>query len=342
MPDSLQPVWAVMLLATAFVSSILGSLAYRAIAVRRQIVAHPNFRSLHTRPTPRGGGIVFSGICISALVALLLGGALAPNLAFALVGGGSVAALVGFADDIRGLRPQWKLLAQVLLAAFALLVFDFRPLVQVPGSPTFVVTALSWLGLVWLMNMYNFVDGIDGMAATSAVFVSVAAISVLLLARSSGAVLMIFGLVAASSVGFAVLNWPPASIFMGDSGSLFLGYTFGVLITKTVHDSEMSVWTWLIIFGYLAGDTTTTTLIRMVVADKWYGEHRSHAYQNLARIWNSHLRVVLLVTAFSVGWLLPLALWSTLTPAIAPAATALAILPVVLWTLRYGPRRSST
>ena len=83
---------------------------------------------------------------------------------------------------------------------------------------------------------------------------------------------------------------------------------------------DVSLWPWLIIFGYFAGDTTTTTILRMFVANKWYGEHRSHAYQNLARIWGSHLRVVRGVALYQLVWLLPLAVWSVLTPSIAPVA----------------------
>jgi Fuc2NAc and GlcNAc transferase len=143
-------------------------------------------------------------------------------------------------------------------------------------------------------------------------------------------------------LGFLLFNWPPASVFMGDSGSLFLGYCCGVLIAKTVSDGQISLWTWLIIFGYFGGDTTTTTLLRISFIRRWYGAHRSHAYQNLARIWKSHLKVVWGVTLYHLLWLLPLAVWSCVMPSTAPLATSLAFAPVVFWTIRYGPRLSSS
>src|SRR5439155_1440427 len=159
----------------------------------------------------------------------------------------------------------------------------------------FLDFVFSWLGLVWLMNVYNFIDGIDAMAATAAIFVSAAAALVLFVEGTQKVmpadvgVMLVFGLVAVCSFGFLIFNWPPASMFMGDSGSLFLGFVFGAMIAKTVLDDQMSMWTWVIIFGYLAGDTTTTTILRIFVTSKWYGEHRSHAYQNLALIWGSLL-----------------------------------------------------
>jgi Fuc2NAc and GlcNAc transferase len=153
---------------------------------------------------------------------------------------------------------------------------------------------------------------------------------------------LILALLAACSLAFLVFNWPPASIFMGDSGSLFLGYSFGVLIAITVTSGIISVWTWLVVFGYFAGDTTTTTLVRILTIRRWYGDHRSHAYQNLARIWGSHLKVVRGVTLYHILWLLPLAIWSALVPPTAPLAAVLAFAPAVYWALRYGPRLSSS
>ena len=340
--------WSLMLLLTAFVSTLVGTSVYRSFAIRRGIIANPNFRSLHQRPLPRGGGLVLALVCISAIVGLWLLGMISSSLALVLVGGGTVATLVGFVDDTRQLRPRWKLLAQGILAASVLAVFDLQPLIHLPGSPAFLDLGLSWFGLVWLMNLYNFIDGIDALAATSAIFASTAsAVLVVLVGMQKQLVAdigleFVFALLAVCSLGFLIFNWPPASVFMGDSGSLFLGFAFGALIAKTTVDGQLSIWTWSIIFGYLAGDTTTTAVVRIFVTNKWYGEHRSHAYQNLARIWGSHLNVVLGVTLFHILWLLPLAVWSTLMPVTAPLAALLAVLPAVFWTLRHGPLRSSS
>jgi Fuc2NAc and GlcNAc transferase len=332
-----------VLLATAFGSTLTATRWYEGFATRCGIVAHPNFRTLHEKPTPRGGGIVFALICLCTVGILALRGIIAPELGLALLAGGAGATAVGFLDDVRNLSAATKLAAQGVLAIAALLSADFRPLFHVAGVPLPVELVLSWFALVWLMNVYNFIDGIDGMAASNAIFLSAAAILVLALGAGPDlAIPLLFAVIAASTLAFLIRNRPPARVFMGDSGSLFLGYVFGVLIARTVTNGQITIWVWLIVLGYLLGDTTTTTLVRIFIVKRWYGAHRSHAYQNLARIWRSHSRVVLLVVIFNVSWLLPLAVLATLVPPTAPLAAALALLPVVLLTLRYGPRESSS
>lgn len=330
------------LITLAFVATAAGTRLYKSFAIRRGILANPNFRSLHEHPIPRGGGIVFSLVCMAGSVGLAVTVGLAPELVRALVLGGTAATAFGFADDILQIEAKTKFIVQGLLAAWILICFGGYPLFDVPWTPIFVDLVLSWLGLLWLMNLYNFMDGTDGMAASGAVFISVAAIVVVFAAGAPNGIVVVFGLVAACSLGFLVFNWPPASMFMGDSGSLFLGFCFGALIAGTIVSGQISRWTWLIIFGYFAIDTTTTTLLRIFVTKKWYGAHRSHAYQNLARIGGSHLKVVTGVSLYHVLWLLPLAVWSTLAPSSAPIAGALAVVPVVIWTILHGPILSSS
>ena len=285
---------------------------------------------------------MFSLACITTVIGLSFTSGFDARLVRAIVWGGVVATVFGFVDDVIHLGARNKLLVQIALAAWVLVCFDGRPLVDLPFMPRWLDQALSWLGLVWLMNLYNFMDGIDGMAASGAVIISGTSILVLLLGGGDGSLVPIFATIALCSAGFLVFNWPPASIFMGDAGSLFLGFCFGALMAGTISRGEIGLWSWLIIFGYFAGDTTTTALVRLFVTKKWYGAHRSHAYQNLARISGSHLKVVRGVSLYHLLWLLPLAIWSVFTPPAAPIGAVLALLPVVLWTLRHGPLLSSS
>jgi Fuc2NAc and GlcNAc transferase len=330
------------LLVAACLATIGGTLVYRSFAIHRGIVARPNFRSLHQRPVPRGGGIVFSLVCLAAVIGLSFTHTVDPRLMRALVAGGAVATIFGFVDDAMHVGAAVKLCVQMALAGWVLVCFGGQPLVELPLMPQWLDVAVSWVGLVWLMNLYNFIDGIDGLAAMGAVSMSVTSILVLFLVGADRSFVLLLAALALCSFGFLIFNWPPASIFMGDSGSQFLGFYFGTLMAGTMLRGDLGFWSWLVIFGYFAGDTTTTTLVRVFVADKWYGEHRSHAYQNLARIWGSHVKVVKGVLLYHLLWLLPLAIWSVLTPADAPVAAVLALAPVVLWTLRYGPRLSSS
>lgn len=331
----------VTFIAIVFFMTIGGTLAFRSFAIKRNIVANPNFRSLHQNPVPRGGGVVLAFVFLSSILFSGLFTTIDAGLMLALIVGGFVAAGVGFADDVTELDARVKLVVQSGLAAFILFCFDGSPLLDLPWTPIIVDLIFSWLALVWLMNGFNFMDGIDGMAASGAVFICVAAIISLFLVGAENSLMLIFCLLAVCGLGFLSLNWSPASIFMGDSGSLFLGFCFGVLIVKTVSDGQISLWTWLTIFGYFAADTTTTTVLRIFLVKRWHGAHRSHAYQNLARIWNSHRKVVIGVCFYHFLWILPLTVLSVLVPLMAPLAAILGLAPVVLWTFRYGPRLSS-
>lgn len=326
----------------ALFATIVGTRAFEAYAISRGILANPNFRSLHQRPVPCAGGIVFSSVFVCSVAALWVAGGVEDDLALAIVAGGMAATIFGFIDDRTQIPWKVKLGVQAALAAWIIVTFRGVPLVDLPLTPLLVDLALSWLALVWLMNVYNFMDGIDGMAASGAVFMSVGAIVALLLTNAALGLVLAFTLLAICSGGFLLSNWPPARIFMGDAGSLTLGYCFGALLTVTVTGGDVSIWTWLILFGYFAGDTTTTTVFRIFITRHWYGEHRSHAYQNLARIWNSHLLVVRRVCFYHVFWLLPLVVWSVVIPHHAPLAAVLALGPVVAWAVLYGPRLSST
>jgi Fuc2NAc and GlcNAc transferase len=200
---------------------------------------------------------------------------------------------------------------------------------------------VMWFVPLWLINLYNFIDGIDGMAIIGAVFICAAAILILLLTGGDRALVVIFALLGASSLGFVLPNFPPARMFMGDAGSTFLGYSFAALLLMSVGMGDLSAWTWVAIFGYFAADTTTTGVCRVLLVgqDFWRG-HRSHAYQNLARITESHAKVTLGVAAYQVLWALPMAIWSAMRPSWAPLPALLSVAPAVLWTLRYGPLHS--
>jgi glycosyltransferase WbpL len=335
------PWLAIGMVVAAFAVTVGGTWRFRAMAIRLGNLAHPNYRSLHDRPIPSGGGAVFALAFLAIMGGYWLVVPHELRTGLSLLGGGAVAAFAGFIDDRVELAQPVKLLVYALLAAWILGCNEGKPLVDLPLTPWVVDVLLSWISLVWVMNLFNFMDGIDGMAASGAVFISMAMALALEAARVDTTLILVACLLSAVCLGFLVFNWPPASIFMGDAGSLFLGYTFAALIGNTVADGQLSPWTWMIIFGYFAGDTTTTTVLRMVSVRRFWQGHRSHAYQNLARITGSHFLVVRGVVLYHVGWLFPLTIWSALQPALAPLGAFLALSPVVAWTWRFGPRRSS-
>lgn len=329
----------------AFVASFVGTMYYVAFAARRGIVAERNFRTLHANVVPRGGGIVFAAVFSVVVVVLWALGTLPAALMLAFGVGGGAAAAVGFADDVRDIKAPAKLAAQLGLAVW-LVAVHYRSLQPPQANPAAMPLTLSLVPValfipVWMINLYNFVDGIDGMAITGAVYICGAALAALAVADGDRSLMLVTGLLAVAALGFVSVNLPPARAFMGDAGSIFLGYCFGALLVATVATGQISAWTWLAILGYYVGDTTTTTVFRVLMVPRWYRGHRSHAYQNLARILGSHGKVTGGVLLYDVLWALPLAVWSAARPGWAPLAAALSLGPVVLWTLRFGPRLSS-
>jgi Fuc2NAc and GlcNAc transferase len=333
---------AATVLLVVFAATLAGTRAFRAFAIKAGIVANPNFRSLHERPKPRAAGIVFASVCLVTFALLWVRGAIDEQTARVLVAGGAVATICGLLDDLVQMRAIFQLLVQAALSAWVVWAAGAFALMDWLATPAWLTMAVVWFGFVWLMNVYNFMDGIDGMAGGGAVFFSGAAIVLMALTGNANPPLIVFGTIAAAVTAYLVFNLPPASLFMGSAGSLFLGFFFCGAIALSVAAGALSLWTWLVLFGYFAGDTTTTTVLRVFLTPRWYGEHRSHAYQNLARVGGSHRRVLYGVTAYHVLWLFPLALWSVRVPAAAPAAAALAFAPVIVWTYRYGPRLSSS
>ena len=324
------------------VVSYFGIILYRRVAISRDIVANPNFRNLHASPLPVGGGIVFSFVFVFSLFFIWWLNQISDDLFWVLAVGGGSAALFGFLDDLKDIRASSKLVAQFFLSGWVLFWLGGGPLLSIGWIPVLVAIPMTSLFLVWMVNAYNFMDGIDGMAVSGAVFVSGAITLVMLLTNSKSEFLIVPVLLLTTTSSFMVFNWPPASIFMGDAGSTFLGYLFGPLILVTVMVGDVTIWTWLVVFGYFFADIIVTQIMRVILVKKWYLAHRSHAYQNLARITGSHLKVTGGVVLYNLVWVLPLTLWSALSPEIALYAVVLAVLPGIVFAYRYGPRLSSS
>jgi len=337
----LECLWVYYLIISVLVS-FFATILYRKSAINWGVIAKPNFRTSHINPIPAGGGIVFSMVFVVGLTFLWLINQLSNMLFFLLAVGGGVAALFGFLDDLKDIRAMKKLAVQILLSGWVVFLLNGGELFYFEWLPSWISIPLTILFLVWMINGYNFMDGIDGMAISGAVFISATMLGVLLWTRPESEFIMVIALLLASSSAFMLFNWPPASIFMGDAGSVFFGYIFGSLILLTVMEGDATVWNWLVVFGYFFADTTVTQIMRVILVKKWYLAHRSHAYQNLARITESHLKVTGGVVLYNLIWVLPLTFWSALSPETALYAVGLAVTPGVVVAYRYGPRLSSS
>ena len=323
----------------AFVLSFLGVYFLKKSALRLKIVAIPNERSLHNKVTPRGGGVIIAIVFLVFLLVFYIAKQIMLAEFLVLFGGGLIMAVTGFLDDILELKASIRFIIQFFVAGWGLYWIG-----GIPSTVFFerlpillgIANAVTVVGLVWFINSFNFIDGIDGLSTSSATFFSLSIGGYFLWQgiEPYGSLLIVL---AACSLAFLCFNWPPAKIFLGDAGSNFFGYLFGAMVLITVKNGNLSIWTWLIILAYLITDTTTTTFLRLCLVKGWYHTHRSHAYQNLARVLDNHKFVTCLITGINVFYLLPLAYLSIQYQQYAWLAFAASVIPILGFVLKYGP-----
>lgn len=289
--------------------SLLMTAALRRYALARSIIDIPNARSSHVVPMPRGGGVAIVLSFLLALPMLGVGGWLEVDLLIGLAGAGGLVALIGFMDDHGHIAARWRLLGHFAAAAWALFWLGGLPPLVMFGFKL----DLGWFGaivaafyLVWMLNLYNFMDGIDGIASVEAICACLGACLLYLLGGFGQLIVLPLILIMAVS-GFLYWNFPPARIFMGDAGSGFLGCVLGVLSLQAAWVSSQLFCCWLILLGVFVVDATFTLIRRLVRGDKVYEAHRSHAYQFASRRVGRHLPVTLAVVAINLLWLLPVA-----------------------------------
>ena len=327
-----------------FVASAFITAGVRIVLVRHGVMDLPNSRSSHAVPVPRGGGVAIVVVFLSAVVWLFLKHEIPGRLAWSLVGGGLAISIVGILDDRFTLPPWPRFAVHSLAAAWALWCLGWTQPSQLGNSTLFGIWAIrtaEFGGLVWLTNLFNFMDGIDGLAGMEGVCVSAFG-GILLFRGGLPSYSQLSWLLAAASLGFLLWNWPPAKIFMGDVGSGFLGFTLGTLALFSSNLSPGVIWPWLILLAAFFVDATVTLLRRMFSGARWYEAHRSHAYQHAAQAWTSHSKVTLAVGAINIGWLFPLAWIAFQFPQAAPALAAIAAAPLVYIALQFDAGREQS
>lgn len=314
----------------------------RAAAWR--LVQAPNHRSSHDYPTPNGGGL---GIVVASLAAgaWLEWGDNSGNTASILALSVPLA-VVGLLDDMRPIPPAVRFLVQLLVVLAFLAIARNIPLPDhepEPAPGVWLAAALLVFACLWWINLFNFMDGIDGIAGIQATFMLLASLALAAWAHPNAlndAIWTLAACLAAATLGFLVLNWPPARVFMGDVGSTWLAFTILAFALRSVQALWLSYATWAILAAVFVTDATVTLATRVLRGERWYQAHRSHAYQRLARRWHGqrkagHRAVTVLVLVINICWLFPLAWVSLVWPhwsmvcllaAYAPLATAAVLL----------------
>lgn len=278
----------------------------RRYALSHDIVDFPNERSSHAAPTPRGGGmsvVVTFSVC---LILLYLDEQISKSVFIALAGSGIWISIIGFVDDHRHVDAKWRLLSHILGAAWLL----YWAGVPAPEwlSPGWIAAAIGGIYIVGLVNAYNFMDGIDGIAAIEAITVSLGAVWVYLLALPGEIAWVAPAALVASTLGFLVWNFPRATVFMGDGCSGFLGVSFAGLSICAVAMGPNFFCAWLVLLGVFIVDASVTLFRRFLRRERLYVAHRAHAYQYASRRFGSHAKVSAVVAFINVAWLSPIAL----------------------------------
>jgi Fuc2NAc and GlcNAc transferase len=271
-----------------------------AFAKKRNLLDIPNDRSSHTIPTARGGGISIALAVIFCLIWLSVREVDTPAFLIGLGVTVFLVALVAVIDDVRDLSSVIRAGLYLLIACvFILSVNEMLP-VNLSG---WGVILFSTLAITWATNLYNFMDGADGLAAIQTLIVTLPVGLIYYLSDQYEMALLSFA-VAASTAGFLMWNWPPAKLFMGDVGSCMLGFLFGCLIYLNYIQDILSVYVWFILLSVFIVDATLTLFKRVFAGEKWYQAHCSHAYQRYLQMGNSHkdLAVKFLVLGLIVLW----------------------------------------
>jgi UDP-N-acetylmuramyl pentapeptide phosphotransferase/UDP-N-acetylglucosamine-1-phosphate transferase len=306
---------------------------------RRAILDRPNERSSHDAPTPRGGGIAVVGVLLLSFLAIFAGQAAEWGL-LAVVGIAAALAAVSWRDDLAGLSPALRLAVQALAVAGGL--------AALPGAGVVFQGLLShWLDLVasgllwlWFVNLYNFMDGIDGITGVETACIGAGiALTAFLFPGAGAAGASLFGAaLAGAGLGFLVWNWHKAKIFLGDVGSVPLGYLVGWLLLSLAATTFWA--TALILPLYYLADATWTLLRRLARGENIWQAHREHAYQRAAQRGLSHAAIVqrILLADLVLVAMAILAADEWFVPSLVIAAACVALLIFAL-TRRRAPKR---
>ncbi|SDD78278.1 MraY family glycosyltransferase [Rhodospira trueperi] len=323
----------------ALIAAVLSIGAVRLVEAwlrARAVLDHPNARSSHAVPTPRGAGLAVMAVALPLLawdaVSLPLenGG----GTPWVLIVGALGLAALSWLDDLRNLSARVRLVAHFAACLLTLLVLPLPgPVFQgwLPPSLDLLAAAVCW---VWFVNLFNFMDGIDGISGVQTVALGAA----LALLHGVANVPIPVGapwILAGAMAGFLVWNWHPARIFLGDVGSVPLGFLLGGLLVMLASLGHLAAA--LIAPAYYLADATLTLANRIIRRRPFMQAHREHAYQRAVQAGVSHARVsgaIALLNAALAG----LALWAAVASPWAPLILAAVLTGGLLWVFQHRAR----
>ena len=316
-----------------FIITLIATYVVRHYFYRHTILDIPNARSAHSLPTPRGGGFAFVVFFYISLAWFWYRGDIHNPLFFALLGG-LIVAFIGFLDDLYHVPPIWRISMHTVASIWGLSCLGGLSSIWL-GDATWSSSWLFLLGVLttlWVINLYNFMDGIDGIATVEGISV---ALSLCVLLKFHADILPVLYTLIAVLLGFLVWNWPPAKIFMGDIGSGFLGYIFAIMMWHTNITRALPLPVWFILFAVFLGDASFTLMHRLKRKKRWYDAHNEHLYQRLARTGMSHTQVTTGIFFINLAILLPAAKFYTKIPSFLLESLYAGSIFLLCWIIWY-------
>lgn len=323
--------WTILLLACAAVTvtAWAATWAMLRILIRFRIYDQPNHRSSHSQPKPRGGGLALIPILLLAWIAADLWLGMAPSGFWLVVPGAALLALVSWLDDLRSLPASLRLIVQLGPVALGLAGLDESIQICPVLLPTILDRLVAGLFWLWFINLFNFMDGIDGISGVEASSIGVGLVLAGALAGWPAESAALPALLAAATLGFLAWNWAPSKLFLGDAGSVPLGYLLGWLLITAATNGQWAVA--LILPLYYLADATITLAKRLLRGAKIWQAHREHFYQRAVQGGSSHARVATQVLACNAVLILAAgaAVLGFIWPAILAAILAVAVLLII-------------
>jgi len=314
--------------------SYLGTCVVMRSAEKRGLLDRPNERSSHVCPTPRGGGLAIVVAFLFGCIGVWLLGFISETLFISLFLSSSLVAGIGFIDDHGHVSAKIRLLMQLVAVVILGLGIGW-PYDLSSVSPTifYLLVLIISVGGVWIINLVNFMDGIDGLVAAQMLLFALMMGSYAWFVYDLSSFVILCLITVSAIMGFLTLNFPPAKVFMGDVGSGFLGVIAVAFLLLAWHEEFRLFVAALILLGVLVVDSTFTLVRRLISGQNVFQAHRLHAYQKLSIVLNSHKKVTLGMSGFNFLWLYPLGWLVIQTELNCYMAVALAYIPLIFLAL---------
>ena len=296
----------------------------------RWLLDDPSERSLHERPVSRAGGItILAGLAIGLAIIAIIETPV-PGVGWVLAGG-LIIVSISFADDLRRISPGIRIVFHFAAAGCVVLAGLSGERIVLPGATLHLDpaagAAFTVLFVAWFVNLYNFMDGMDGFAGGMTV-IGFTTLAVLCTHQDAATLAAVSLVVASASLGFLMFNFPPARIFMGDLGSTLLGYLCAVMVLSAERSASVPLWVSLLVFSPFIVDASVTLARRIIAGERPWRAHRGHFYQRLVRLGWSHRKTVVL----EYGLMFACAVSAALALRIPPGAQAVLL---CVWVAVY-------